>query len=196
MVFYLIVIFVTMASTCLLNIFFNPMHEAWWVYLIATVAFAALAFIMDALVAIIIRKLPEKYFQKDKGIFHTGEKEISFYRAIGVQKWKDFIPELGGFTNFHKDKLVNPFDNEYIGRYILEARYGIAIHIYSVPASFLILLADWRMYVGGSNLFLTVGLPIAFVNAILILLPAFILKYNMPRLLRIYEGNLKIKEKK
>ena len=121
MVFYLIVIFITMASTCLLNIFFNPMHEVWWVYLVATVAFAALAFIMDALVAIIIRKLPEKYFQKDKGIFHTSEKEISFYRAIGVQKWKDFIPELGGFTNFHKDKLVNPFDNEYIGRYILEA---------------------------------------------------------------------------
>ena len=196
MIFYLVVIFVTMTLTCLLNIFFNRMHEAWWVYLIATLAFAILAFIMDAIVAIIIRKMPEKYFQKDKGIFHTSEKEINFYRAIGVQKWKDFIPELGGFTNFHKDKLVNPFDNEYIARYILEARYGIAIHIYSVPASFLILLADYRMYVGGSNLFLTIGLPIAFVNAILILLPAFILKYNMPRLLRIYEGNLKIKEKK
>lgn len=196
MIIYLIIIFVALAATCTLNIFFNPMHEAWWVYLVATFAFALLAFIMDALVAIIIRKMPEKYFQKDKGIFHTSEKELGFYRFLKVNKWKDHIPELGGFTNFHKDKLVNPFDNEYIGRYILEARYGIAIHIYSVPASFLILLADYRMYMGASNLFLTIGLPIAFVNAFLILLPAFILKYNMPRLLRIYEGNLKIKEKK
>lgn len=196
MIFYLIVIFVTLVATCLLNIFFNHTYDQWWIYLIATFAFALLAFLMDALVAIIIRKMPEKYFQKDKGIFHSSEKEIKFYMAIKVNKWKDYIPELGGFTNFHKDKVLNPFDNEYIARFILEARYGIAIHIYSVPASFLILLADWKMYIGQSNLFLTIGLPIAFVNAILILLPAFILKFNMPRLLRIYENNLKIKEKK
>ena len=196
MIAYLIVILVTLVATCLLNIFFNHCYDQWWIYLIATLAFALLAFLMDALVAIIIRKMPEKYFQKDKGIFHTSEKEIKFYMAIKVNKWKDYIPELGGFTNFHKDKVLNPFDNEYIARFILEARYGIAIHIYSVPASFLILLADWRMYTGQSNLFLTIGLPIAFVNAILILLPAFILKFNMPRLIRIYEGNLRAKEKK
>ncbi|MBR0294470.1 MAG: hypothetical protein IJQ67_01005 [Bacilli bacterium] len=195
MVFYLIVIAVTLAATSLLNIFFNPMHEAWWVYLVATFGAALVCFLLDALVAIIIRKMPEKYFQKDKGIFHTSEKELRFYRAIGVQKWKDYIPELGGFTNFHKDKVLNPFDNEYIAHFILEARYGIAIHIYSVPASFLVILLDYRMYMGQSNLFLTIALPIAFVNAILIVLPAFILKYNLPRLLRIYEGNLKMKEK-
>ena len=168
----------------------------WWVYIIATFAFALIAFIIDALVAIIIRKMPEKYFSKNKGLFKTGEKEMAFYRFLKVNKWKDYIPELGGFTNFHKDKLVDPFNNEYIGRYILEARYGIAIHIYSVPASFLIILCDYRMYMGLSNLWLTIALPVAIINAILIVLPAFILKYNMPRLVRIYENNINLNKNK
>ena len=141
MLVYLIIIIISVSLIATLNIFFNPLyHDNWWVYIVATLAFALIAFIVDALVAIIIRKMPEKWFSKNKGLFKTSEKEISFYRFLKVNKWKDHIPELGGFTNFHKDKLVNPFDNEYIGRYILEARYGIAIHIYSVPASFLIIL--------------------------------------------------------
>lgn len=196
MLVYLIIIIISVSLIATLNIFFNPLyHNNWWIYIVATLAFALIAFIMDALVAIIIRKMPEKWFSKNKGLFKTSEKEISFYRFLKVNKWKDHIPELGGFTNFHKDKLVNPFDNEYIGRYILEARYGIAIHIYSVPASFLIILCDYKMYTAQSNLWLTIGLPVAIVNAILILLPAFILKYNMPRLVRIYENNIFLKEK-
>ena len=52
------------------------------------------------------------------------------------------------------------------------------------------------MYIGQSNIWLTVALPIAVVNAILIVLPAFILKYNLPRLLRIYENNIILKKMK
>ena len=197
MVLYLIIIALGMVATATLNIFFNPLyHDKWWLYIIFTVGFVVLAVIVDALVAIIIRKMPEKWFQKDKGIFHTGEKELKFYTLLKVQKWKDFIPELGNFTGFHKNKVANPFDNEYIARFILEARYGVAIHFYSVPASFLILLADWRMYTGQSNLWLTIGLPVATINAILIVLPAFILKYNLPRLVRIYNNNIELEKRK
>ena len=197
MILYLVIIALGMVATATLNIFLNPLyHDKWWLYIIFTVGFVVLAIIVDALVAIIIRKMPEKWFQKDKGLFHTGEKELKFYTALKVQKWKDFIPELGSFTGFHKNKVANPFDNEYIARFILEARYGVAIHFYSVPASFLIILADWKMYAGQSNLWLTIGLPVAIVNAILIVLPAFILKYNLPRLVRIYNNNIDLENRK
>ena len=197
MILYLVIIALGMVATATLNIFLNPLyHDKWWLYIIFTVGFVVLAIIVDALVAIIIRKMPEKWFQKDKGLFHTGEKELKFYTALKVQKWKDFIPELGSFTGFHKNKVANPFDNEYIARFILEARYGVAIHFYSVPASFLIILADWKMYTGQSNLWLTIGLPVAIVNAILIVLPAFILKYNLPRLVRIYNNNIDLENRK
>ncbi len=197
MILYLVIIALGMVATATLNIFLNPLyHDKWWLYIIFTVGFVVLAIIVDALVAIIIRKMPEKWFKKDKGLFHTGEKELKFYTALKVQKWKDFIPELGSFTGFHKNKVANPFDNEYIARFILEARYGVAIHFYSVPASFLIILADWKMYTGQSNLWLTIGLPVAIVNAILIVLPAFILKYNLPRLVRIYNNNIDLENRK
>ena len=56
------------------------------------------------------------------------------------------------------------------------------------------MLCDYKMYSGQSNLFLTVALPVAIVNAILILLPAFVLRYNLPKLIRLYEFKRKQKE--
>lgn len=186
-----------MAVVITLNSFFNPLYQdKWWLYIIFTVAAVIIVILIDALVAIIIRKMPEKWFQKDKGIFRTTERELKLYNFLRVQKWKDHVPELGSFTGFHKNKVTNPFDNEYIARFILEARYGIAIHIYSVPASFLILLLDWKMYTGQSNIWLTIALPVAVINAILIVLPAFVLKLNLPRLLRIYNNNIELKKQK
>ena len=154
-------------------------------------ALVVIVIAIDGLVAFLIRKMPEKWFQKDKGIFKTSEKERKFYRLIGVPKWKNYIPELGNFTGFHKNKFSNPFDNEYVSRFILEARYGVAIHVWSVPASFLIILLDWKMYLGQSDIWLTIALPVAIINAILIVLPAFILKYNLPTLVNIYNNNLR-----
>jgi hypothetical protein len=197
MVLYLITIFVGVALVSALNIFFNPLYQdGWWIYILFTLGFTVVAVIVDAIVAIVIRKMPERWFQEDKGIFKTSERELKFYRFLKVHKWKDFVPELGNFTGFHKNKVVTPFDNEYISRFILEARYGVAIHFYSVPASFLIILCDWRMYTGESNLWLTIALPVAIVNAILIVLPAFILKYNLPRLIAIYNNNIELEKRK
>ena len=186
-----------MVATATLNIFLNPQYsDKWWAYILFTLAFTVIAIIIDAIVAIIIRKLPEKWFQKDRWFFRTGKAELKFYTFLKVQKWKDVIPELGSFTGFHKNEVARPFDNEYIGRFILEARYGVLIHFLSVPASFLVLLCDYNMYTGPSNIWLTIALPVAVVNAILIVLPAFILKYNLPRLTRIYQNNIELQERK
>jgi hypothetical protein len=45
------------------------------------------------------------------------------------------------------------------------------------------MLLDYKMYMGnGITIGLTIGIPVATVNFVLCLLPAFILRYNAPRL--------------
>ena len=196
MLLYSIIMVVGMAITITLNAFFNPLYkDKWWMYIILVVAFVVAAILIDGLVAAIIRKMPEKYFSEDKGIYKASRKELIFFKKIGVDKWKNYVPELGMFTGFSKGKVVNPNDNEYIGRFILEARYGVAIHLWSVPFSFLLLLGDYNMYTGHPNIILTIALPVAVVNAILIVLPAFILKFNLHRLVKIYESNKRMEER-
>ena len=196
MLLYSLIILIGSAITITLNAFFNPLYkEKWWMYIILVVAFVIVAILIDGLVALIIRKMPEKWFSEDKGMFKASRKELLFYKKIGVDKWKNYVPELGMFTGFSKGKVVDPNDNEYIGRFILEARYGVAIHLWSVPFSFLLLLGDYNMYTGHPNIILTIALPVAVVNAILIVLPAFILKFNLHRLVKIYESNKRMEER-
>ena len=51
------------------------------------------------------------------------------------------------------------------------------------------------MFTGESFVGLTIGLPVALVNAILIVLPTFILRYNLPRLKMLHKLNLRSKRK-
>ena len=196
MLLYSIIMVIGMAITITLNAFFNPLYkDKWWMYIILVVAFVVAAILLDGLIAFIIRRMPEKWFSEDKGMFKASRKELIFYKKIGVDKWKNYVPELGMFTGFSKGKVVDPNDNKYIARFILEARYGVAIHLFSVPFSFLLLLGDYNMYTGHPNIILTIALPVAVVNAILIVLPAFILKFNLHRLVKIYESNKRMEER-
>ena len=181
-----------MTIITILNIIFNAMFP-FYVYIIATILFTILVIIVDAIVATIIRALPEKYFDYHKKIFNASPRSINFYNKIGVKKWKEKVPELGMFTHFRKNKIEDPKNPEYLRRFILEACYGVIIHYVSLPLSFIIMLFDFKMYTGQSNLFLTIALPVAIVNAILIVLPAFILRYNLPKLIRLYEISIKRK---
>ena len=183
---YLFIIFFNMTLIFLGNLFFNPTYS-WYIYLLYTVILTILVIVVDGIVAWIIRSLPEKYFDYHKKIFQSSPKKLKFYESLGVKKWKDKVPELGMFTNFRKNKISDPNNPKYLKRYILEACYGIIIHYVSVPFSFIIMLCDMGIYSGNANVFLTIALPVAITNAVLILLPAFILKYNIVKLIRIYE---------
>ena len=196
MIIYLIIILASTVIIALPNVLLRPGGEPWYMYLIMTVAAVAASFLIDALVALVGRRLPKRWMDPNKKIFTTSKKEIAFYEKIGVRKWKDKIPELGGFTSFHKNKLSDPWNNEYVERYMLEACYGVIIHLFSPFFGFLIILLDYKMYTGWSWMWLTIMLPIAIVNGILILLPAFILKYNLPKLKMLWDINMKNKKKK
>ena len=185
---YIFIILIMMGLISGFNILFNPLYE-WYIYLIYTVALVIISVGIDGLVAFIIRAMPEKWFDYKKKIFVTSKGEMRIFKLIGVKKWKDKVPELGMFTNFRKNKIENPKDPAYLSRYILEACYGIVIHLVSFFTAFLILLCNLDLYKGVINLSLTVCLPVAIVNAVLIVLPAFILKHNLPKLVRLYEFN-------
>ena len=186
---YLIIIAVSIILIYIPNAIFNPASSnlPWVYYLIAIAIFVVGEFLIDALVAIVGRKLPESWINPKKGMILTRDWEMKFYLAIKVNKWKDYIPDLGRFTNFPKGNLMDPFNNEYIKKYILEAGYGVVIHYMSVPFSLLMMLI---MLVEPTNPTIwTVGVPVIVINMILIVLPAFSLKFNLPRLVRICDMN-------
>ena len=180
---YIILILLSTFLVALINIYCNAFGYSWWMLLVFSVLSTICVIIIDGITALIIRHLPEKWFRYEKKIFNVSKKEVAFYRFLNIKAWKDKVPELGGFTSFHKDKIQDPTSVQYIERFLLEIDYGWVIHIISSFTGFLILLMDYKIFIGGNmSVGLSIGIPIAVINAILNLLPAFILRYNYPRL--------------
>ncbi|MBQ7236820.1 MAG: hypothetical protein IJX03_06690 [Clostridia bacterium] len=190
--FYFLTIIISMALISVAGIIFiTPISdiEAWRV-IVAVIFYTVLEIALNGLFAFIIRRfLPKKWFGVDKLCFVAKSRERNFYDKIKIKKWKDKVLELGCFTNFHKNKIAAPNDNEYVKRYILEANYGVAIHAFLLIASFLIVV----VYPSKFQLFFT--LPVALVSVFLNLLPLFILRYNLPKLHALYKMNEKRKNK-
>lgn len=142
---------------------------------------AVIAF--DGIAAFFIRRLPEKWFSSESKLSIVSRRECKFYTILGVRKWRSKVPELGMFTNFRKNKVYEPSSNDYLKRYILEANYGVIIHFACVIVGFAIL------FICHSACALRIGLPVAIVNAILNLMPTFVLRYNLPKLQSLIRMN-------
>ncbi len=145
-------------------------------------------FIIDAIIAFVIRRLPEKWFDYKYKAFKIFKWERKFYEAIKIKKWKDKIPELGQLTNFKKNKVREPKNSEYLLRYLMECVYGETIHFLSIILGFLILLINPKCC-------LYFGLPIAIANGIISYLSFAILRYNRPKLTILYNRSVKSNER-
>lgn len=138
---------------------------------------------VDGLFAFIIRRLPEKWFAPEARAFSVGKRERNFYRKTKIHVWKKHVPEWGCFTGFHKDKMREPNDSAYIGRFLLESNYGVAGHIAGAILGFLIMLLPFlRPF--------SMALPIAAVNFVLSMLPTLVLRSNTPSLRGLYRRNI------
>lgn len=146
-------------------------------------------FAIDGIFAFLIRRLPESLFTADKRLFAVSKKEARIYRRLKINKWKKYIPELGGFTSFHKDKLQSASDADYLARFILESNYGVAIHIANAVTGILLFLLPYCNTP-------CVAIPVASVNAILSLLPVMVLRANTPALQLLYKKSLNKNELK
>ena len=146
----------------------------------------AAVILVDALTATICRLLPAKCANPEKKIFQVSAKEKKFYEKLKIRKWKDRVPEIGQFTGFRKNKIVDPKSVEYLDRFLLEACYGEIGHIVSCITSYLILLL-FPLY----KLWFAVAIPVATVS-LLLNLPSFcILRYNSYKLRVLRDSNLK-----
>ena len=143
---------------------------------------------LDGILAFIARRLPNSWCAPEAKIFTVAGWEHKLYRKTKINTWKKYVPELGCFTGFHKDKMREPDSSEYIGRFLLESNYGVLGHVLGAIFGFFIMLLPFLRPI-------SIALPIAIVNFVLSMLPTFILRYNTPALRKIYRRNLE-REKK
>ena len=180
---YLIIIGGSMLLISLTNTLLPPENMAWWQIALSTVLGTASVIAWDGLQAFVIRRLPERLFRPDGRAFSVSKRERAFYRRACINEWKDLIPELGGFTDFHKSEFRSPSDSDYLARFLLESNYGVVIHVCNAALGFLILLLPWCSSPA-------IGVPIALVNLILSLLPVAILRFNTAPLRSLYLRSL------
>lgn len=189
--FYIIVVLISMVIITLVNyLFFVPFFSFTLLEIILAVTLAVVAVIaVDAILALIVRRLlPEKWFGVENTVFTPSKKRTIFYEKLSVKKWKDLVPDLGALTGFRKNKISDPKNNEFVGRYILEANFGIAVHLSNMFGGFLIVL----FYLPYA---LCILLPVAFVNFILNYMSFITLRYNLPKLKSLYKYNQRNAEK-
>ena len=163
-----------MALISLANIIFGT--ASWYYIVIAVVFCTALQFAFDGSIAILINKMPDRWFGVDNPLYHVSETEKKLYKKLKVRLWKDKVWELGGLGGFSKKYLKKPDDSEYIEKFIIECYKGVLTHRLSYPVGFLAMLFLPNVCA------LTVALPVAVVNLFLNILPTLALRYNTPKL--------------
>ncbi len=192
MIYGLVILF-SMGLIVVFNYFF-PLTSVGYTVLelcLWTVVSTVSVIIIDGIFATIVRRLlPKKYFSADRKGFCAGKKERKFYETIGIKKWKDKVLELGVFTSFRKNKILDPHSLEYVERYVVEANYGIICHLAGI------IFGIGAVFCCPKQLWLTVGVPVVFVNTVLSALPIFILRYNLVKLHVLRRLNKKREEQK
>ena len=172
---YLSVIGVAAFIISLFNILFSV--APWYYVILAVIWCIALQFAIDGSVAIIINKMPDRWFAVDNPMYKVSEPEKKLYKILKVRLWKDKVWELGGLGGFSKKRLQEPNNPDYIERFIIECNKGVLTHRLSYPLGFLAMLTlRWECV-------LTIGLPVAVVNVFLNILPTLALRYNTPKLI-------------
>lgn len=179
--FYGLVILAANIAIILGNLLFSGTLDG-----MSTLKFAGLSVLgtveviaVDGVTAWLIRRLPERYFSAERRISRVSKGEKDFYRKIKVKAWKDKVPELGGFTGFHKDKVRSTTDRAYLARFVLECNYGVVIHLVNGICGFVILGAPFCLPIG-------IGFPVAMVNLVLSVLPVAVLRSNLAPLGYLY----------
>ncbi len=152
----------------------------------ATALAAITVIFVDGVTAAACRLLPKKWLNPEKKIFHVSPKEKKFYEKLKIRKWKDRVPEIGHFTGFRKNKVVDPKNVEYLDRFLLETAYGELGHIVSCFSSFLIVLLFPI-----DPVWFAVSVPVAVVGALMNLPSLFILRYNSYKLRILRNSTLK-----
>ena len=148
----------------------------WYDILLLVVVCTALQFALDGGLAILINKMPDRWFGVDNRVYRVSDREKKLYNKLKVRSWKDKVWELGGLGGFSKKCLAEPGSPAYIEKFIVECNKGVLTHRLSYPIGFLPML-----FIPGICAF-SIALPVAVVNLYLNILPTLALRYNTPKL--------------
>lgn len=179
MILYLSIIIFANILIDVFGIWIFKVPLSWQLIVSYTMLCTVTCFVIDLLIALLIRSLPEKLFNPNSKAFKIYDWEQKFYNFIGIKFYKDKIPDLG--KGFRKNKIYEPKNPDYLYKYMLECCYGEVIHLVSVPFAF------FAMLVVPLKFFLQISLSVIIVNAILCLIPFFVLRYNRKKVKRIYD---------
>jgi len=177
---YLSVIGIAMLFISILNIALKT--ASWYYVLIAVIWCTALQFTLDGFIAIVINKMPDRWFGMNNPLYHVTKTERNIYKKLNVRLWKDKVWELGGLGGFSKKELKEPGNPKYIEKFIIECNKGVQTHRLSYPIGFLAMLTL------PNPCSLTIAIPIAVVNLFLNILPTLALRYNTPMLMSVLKG--------
>ena len=171
---YLSVIGIAMAIISAVNLALGT--ASWYYILLAVVWCTALQFALDGTLAIVINKMPDRWYGVENPLYHVSDRERELYKKLKVRLWKDKVWELGGLGGFSKKTLLSPDDPAYIEKFIIECNKGVLTHRLSYPIGFLAMLTLPKICA------FTIALPVAVVNLFLNILPTLALRYNTPKL--------------
>ncbi len=140
---------------------------------------------IDGIFAFLIRRcLPASLFSAERKLFEVSKKEFDCYRKLKIKKWKDLVPELGLFTGFSKSEIANPDDKSYLGKFLLEANFGVIIHLENALFGFLIAFIPPCSSP-------SIWIPVAAVNFVLSILPVLVLRFTSHTLQKLYKRSKK-----
>ncbi len=200
MILYIGVIIATMLITALANAAAVGFELTYLLQAFLNVVISVAAvFVIDAIFALAARRLiPERLLSPYSRISVVTKAERDLYNKLKIKSWKDYIPELGGFTSFSKSELKSTSDAEYLKRFILEINCGVLGHAAGAVFGFAVCLVP--CFYGGVVLFPSmpsVWIPTAAVNFVLNILPIFILRYTEYTLVRLckkkLDGGIRVK---
>jgi len=181
---YIIVILLAAVIVFALNCLVMPVWLCLGLVAAATVGTIALHGIGSGL-TYALRKL----INPNAKYFVVSAKEKRFWECLGVRKFKDLLPDLGGIVGFSKAKLVAPKDPEYVEKYLYETCIGEIGHILGALLGYLLLLC-----MPMKNYWLYIALPGAVVNTFLAILLIIALRYNRHKLAILHKFLTRKKE--
>ncbi|MBQ8566512.1 MAG: hypothetical protein IJ445_02875 [Clostridia bacterium] len=185
---YLTVIGIAMAVIAAANLVFGV--AVWYYVIIGVIWCTALQFAFDGIIAITVNNLPLSWFKGEGRFFRVSNWEKSLYKKLRVRKWKDKVWELGGLGGFSKRKIEDPRSPQYVERFIVECNKGVVTHRLSYFIGYL------AMPTMSGVCIYTIGLPVAFVNMVLNILPTIVLRDNTPKLRSLLERMRRAEVKK
>jgi len=171
---YITIISIAMIIISILNIILNT--AIWYYVIISVIWCTAIQFILDGIIATIIKLMPTKWFSIDNSFYKVSQKERALYIKLNVKHWKEKIWELGGVGGFSKKSIKEPNNAVYIERFIIESNKGVLIHRLCYFIGFFIMITLPNICA------FSIALPVAFVNMFLNILPTIVLRYNTPTL--------------